>query len=137
MSEELNNLYKVIADSREQQARPYSRLLYAGYVNELSLQKEKTELEGYLTEVVRYIPGLNGYLYLKGLFYLHMLESDDPSLINSFMKLVFEKHLKSPTLHHNLNILYQSFENPNRCFKTWICENIFQTGPMLSDSDKT
>jgi hypothetical protein len=49
MAEEDNNLYKVISNRREQQIQPYCRLLYAGYFNEVSLQKEKIEIEQFLT----------------------------------------------------------------------------------------
>jgi hypothetical protein len=45
-------------------------------------------------------------------------------------------YTKNPSVYNDLNILYNSDENPDRFFKNWFCENIFQTGPNLGETDK-
>ena len=76
------NLYKIVSERREQEQQPYCRLLYSGYFNETSIQKSKIEIENYLTEQAKAAKGINGYLYLKGLFYVHLIESSNPTEIN-------------------------------------------------------
>jgi hypothetical protein len=60
-----------------------------------------------------------------------LIESEDPEKLNQYMKVIHHLNAKQPTLHNNLNILYNSDENPDKFFDSWFCENVFQTGPNL------
>ena len=52
------------------------------------------------------------------------------------MKGLWQLYQRNPALHNELNVLYTSYENPDRFFKSWLCENIFQSGPNLGETDK-
>lgn len=59
-----------------------------------------------------------------------------PELLNEYMRVLWQVHQRNTSLHNDLNVLYTSEENPDRFFKGWFCENIFQSGPNLGETDK-
>lgn len=79
---------------------------------------------------------MSGYLLVKGMFYLHILETEQPEQLNKYMDSLAKQYHRNPALYNELNVLYMSEENPDRFFKNWFCENIFQTGPNLGETDK-
>lgn len=83
-----------------------------------------------------FLPKLCGYLLIKGLFFLHLIESQSPDTINQYMASVYQLYSRNPAVFNTLNILYNSDENPNKLFKTWFVENVYQTGPNLGETDK-
>ena len=74
---------------------------------------------------------------MKGLFYIHLIESTDMKYINAYMESLFKNLEKTPTLHNQIRIVYQSYENPSFFFKGWECDNIVQAGPNLVETEKT
>ena len=78
-----------------------------------------------------FLKNITGYLFMKGLFYLHLVESKDCKYLNSYMTTLHELTQKRPTLHNEIRIVYQSYENPYEFFKGWECDNSPQSGPVL------
>lgn len=74
---------------------------------------------------------------MKGLFYLHLIESKDMRYLNAYMAAFHSLSLDRPALHSEIRIVYQSFENPYEFFKGWECDNHPQSGPILVETDKT
>ena len=74
---------------------------------------------------------------MKGLFYLHLLESNDLKHLNSYLSSFSNTLEKKEDLHNQIRIVYQSFENPFPFFKGWECDNIVQAGPTLVETEKT
>lgn len=52
------------------------------------------------------------------------------------MAHLHQLYSKNPSVFNTLNILYNSDENPNKLFKSWFVENVYQTGPNLGETDK-
>lgn len=53
------------------------------------------------------------------------------------MRLLYQEYRKEKNIYSMINVVTVNEDNPRRCFDKWYCENLFQTGPQLSDMDKT
>lgn len=49
--------------------------------------------------VAAHLRNITGYLYMKGLFYIHLIESSDVKYINAYMKDFYALHKAQPQLH--------------------------------------
>lgn len=81
--------------------------------------------------IVPYSKVLTGYLYIKGLFYLHLIEAVDLKLINNYLQSFYDLTLKEPNVHSQIRIVYQSYESSDQFFRTWECDYLPQAGPNL------
>lgn len=63
-------------------------------------------------------PGISGYLYAKGTFYIHILEAEDIRNINRYMESV-SINTSFINRHNGLRVVHQSYENEQRLFKNW------------------
>jgi hypothetical protein len=80
---------------------------------------------------------VKSYIYVKGVFYIQLLESISISSINAYL-ISFQENLnKRPTLVNIIRIVHQSYENLQPFFKGVDCDNIPQSGPILTDTEKT
>lgn len=80
---------------------------------------------------------LQGYLMLKGLFYIHLLEGES-TILNEFVADLHRELHREKSLYTNINIIAFNEENSTKHFDKWYCDNIYQAGPTLStEIDKT
>jgi hypothetical protein len=87
--------------------------------------------------VAPHLKNITGYLYIKGLFYLHLIEAKNMRFINDYLAQFYSLTLKEPNLHNQIRIVYQSYECPSEFFRGWECEYVVQAGPILSDTEKS
>ena len=77
------------------------------------------------------------YIYIKGVFYIQIVESQNSIHINRYL-LAFQGALdKQPTLMNINRVVYQSYENTQPDFKGIDCDNSPQAGPILVETEKT
>ncbi len=88
-----------------------------------------------ISDSIRDHPNLKGYLYMKGLFYIHMLEANHIDYINQYLKQFDAKN--NPKLHTALTVPHQSYENTRQLFKNWECDNDSRSGPSIVEIEKT
>ena len=74
---------------------------------------------------------LTGYLYIKGNFYLHLIEGKSIKPINEYLTNFYALSQKDANLQQEIRIVYQSYESPDQFFKSWECDYIAQAGPVL------
>jgi hypothetical protein len=89
------------------------------------------------TTVSPHLKNISGYLYIKGLFYLHLIESKNMKYINNYLYEFYNLTVKEPNLHNQIRIVYQSYECPYEFFRGWECDYVPQAGPILSETDKS
>lgn len=75
-------------------------------------------------------------MLIRGLFSLHMIECDS-IIMNEFIKYLYSEYKREKHIYTMINIVTVNEDNPNRFYDKWYCENLFQTGPQLTDMDKT
>lgn len=82
-------------------------------------------------------PQVGSYVYLKGVFYVQMLESQYIVHINRYLRQ-FEKTLeKRGGLMNMVRVVHQSYENTRPLLSNVTCDNNPQPGPILSETEKT
>lgn len=80
---------------------------------------------------------VKAYLYIKGVFYIQLLEATNIADINSYLKDYHARLVKRPTLFNTVRIVHQSYENPTPYLQAFDCENNPQAGPILIETEKT
>ena len=88
--------------------------------------------------VQNHLKDLTGYLYIKGNFYLHLLESKDIKFINAYLKSFMQFNNKVYAKYHNtIRVVYQSYENSEQFFSNWDSDYVSAPNPVLVETDKT
>lgn len=77
---------------------------------------------------------VKSYIYIKGVFYIHILESSSIASINAYLIAYQETLKKRPTLMNVIRVVHQSYENFQSYFKGTDCDNNPQAGPILSET---
>ena len=80
---------------------------------------------------------LQSFVYTKGIFYIHIIESSHIADINHYLSNFQGGLLETPALANSVRVVHQSYENAHPYFQGYDCSNNPQAGPMLSDTDKT
>lgn len=80
---------------------------------------------------------MSSYIYIKGVFYVQLLESQSIVYINRYLSHFKEELADRPTLVNKIAIVHQSYENTKSFFKGVSCDNNPQPGPILGDTEKT
>lgn len=75
---------------------------------------------------------VKSYIYVKGVFYIHILESNSIAAINAYLQSYLQALKKRPTLANAIRIVHQSYENVQSYFKGTDCDNNPQAGPILT-----
>jgi len=79
---------------------------------------------------------LTGYLMVKGLFVLHLLEGDS-EVLNSFLSALYLKYSGKANCYAQVTVLLFNEENPSRMFDKWYNDTIVQAGPTITlDNEK-
>ncbi|CAD8114083.1 unnamed protein product [Paramecium sonneborni] len=132
------SLYDIVREKREEKQVPISRMVYATYFSESAIQK--IDVEQVLTKQIKELSDtqgqISGFLLIRGLFSLHLVETQS-NVMNLWMRNLYAEYRKEKNIYSMINIVTVNEDNPTRCFDRWYCENLFQTGPQLSDMDKT
>lgn len=71
-------------------------------------------------------------MYIKGVFYIQLLESVNIASINAYLASLNDNLNKKPTLVNVIRIVHQSYENVQAYFKGVDCDNNPQAGPILT-----
>lgn len=82
-------------------------------------------------------PEVSSYLYIKGVFYVQVLESHHIVHINRYMQSLHESLEKRPGLMNMIRVVHQSYENTRPLFNKVTCDNSPQPGPILGETEKT
>ncbi len=136
------DLYKVIRQKREEICNPVARVLIASCLIETNADKtQQNDIEEVISEWIKtaqdhYNTSLTGFLLVKGLFLVHLLEGES-DILNLFLRYLHEDFNKEKSRYTGINIVTFNEENPERCYGSWLSENVFQTGPPIVDIDKT
>lgn len=80
---------------------------------------------------------VRSYIYLKGVFYIHILESSSIAAINAYLLAYHQALAKRPALVNVIRVVHQSYENFQAYFKATDCDSNPQAGPILSETEKT
>lgn len=80
---------------------------------------------------------MKSYTYIKGVFYVQLLESRNIAEINAYLSHLAGTIAKKPALINTVRVVYQSYENTLGFLKGSDCDNNPQAGPILSETDKT
>lgn len=80
---------------------------------------------------------MKSYIYVKGVFYIHILESNSIAAINAYLQSYQQTLKKRPALANAIRIVHQSYENVQSYFKGTDCDNNPQAGPILTETEKT
>ena len=77
------------------------------------------------------------YLYIKGVFYIQVLESEGISSINQYLQHFKSLSQQRVAFFNMIRIVHQSYENTQRLFQGVTCDNNPQPGPILGEFEKT
>lgn len=112
--------------------------MLAGYLHEENCKKYSFDPEKILKETVapfRLANSITGYLYIKGYFYIHIIEAVEVQSLNDYMKALHKAVSPGGRFqesHKELRVVYQSYESSEQLFKGHECDNSSQaSGPIL------
>ena len=80
---------------------------------------------------------IRSYIYTKGVFYIHIIESSSFSYINAYLQAYLQTIQKRPALVNTIRVVHQSYENVQGYFKGTDCDSNQQAGPILTETEKT
>lgn len=143
-TEELDrvSLYDIARKKREESSTPITRLLYTVYFSDSALQK--IDIEAVLKQqvhITKYIfkiknvgdqLGLQptGYLMIRGLFSLHLLEAEG-AFITTWIKNLWEEFQIDKAVYQIINIITFTEDNPTRYYSTNIIIEYLINGTVI------
>ncbi|CDW74898.1 UNKNOWN [Stylonychia lemnae] len=120
------NFYNVLKNIHESRSA-YKRVLYVAKLNETEI---KGEVEKDMTSYFKNIYGeqeFSGLNLILGSYCIHLLEGENV-LVNMMLKTLNDYQHQSNSPYHQIWILHQTEECPNKVFSTWLCKNVILSG---------
>ena len=140
-AQERIDLYRIVKEIREGRQPPneiVSRLFVMTKL--LDNDKVKIDIENIIYTWIRETSAslkttLTGFLWIKGIYCLHLLEGDS-KVLNLFLKYLYDESKKKDTIYTSIVVLAFNEENPSRWFHHWGAGDVLWTGQHREDTDK-
>ena len=71
---------------------------------------------------------IRSYIYTKGVFYIHIIESSTFAHINAYLQAYLQAIQTRPALVNTVRVVHQSYENVQPYFKGTDCDSNQQAG---------
>lgn len=139
-AQERVDLYRIVKEIREgrQPNEAVSRLFVMSKL--LDNDKAKVDIENIIYTWIRETGAslkttLTGFLWIKGIYCIHLLEGDS-KVLNLFLKYLYDESKKKDTIYASVVVLAFNEENPSRWFHHWGSGDVLWTGQHREDTDK-
>lgn len=142
LMEERNDLYRVVKEIRE--SKPHSelstsRLLVMCRLFDYEKQREqfRKDTRDWIDDYDRQFKAkITGYLWLKGIYNLHLLESDS-KVLNEYVRYLHTMASRKDTYYTGITVLTFNEDCPQRWFTHWGEGDLNWTPPQKEDHNKS
>jgi hypothetical protein len=133
------SLYDLIRYYREEVGQPLARLFYSASFKEM----EKGPRQDFINSIASSVKSLRtdgkrvtGFLQIRGNYLIHILEAENQVLYD-FLKNLHTETKAPKTPYERVNVLLLSEELAEECFPDWEYDDVFQSGAISTEFDKT
>lgn len=85
---------------------------------------------------IKYRASVTGYLWMKGIYNLHLLESDS-KVLNAYLRYLYDQQNRKDTYYSNITILAFNEDCPKKWFDHWGSGDLNFTGKVYEEHGKS